>query len=159
MICHKRHRTLKDDIEQLKKDANLQGTKKRKGRFLIKFVFSLIFLAMSYILGVLYEAAIMMLLIYLFRCLLARHRFRKGKSHDKTVLKYERQVVDTAEKILLFYLILLGLLFTFYGCINYVLHVRFLAFSLKEWFKGSFFIFLLFETIVLHFYRKIEREV
>ena len=64
-----------------------------------------------------------------------------------------------ADTILLLYFILVGLTFAVYGCMYYVFQVADFWFVLKEWMQYSILFLLLFEIIVLMFYRKIEREV
>ena len=153
----KSRRTLWDDIEKLKESGTYVNKSRR--RFWLKIIFSLAFLFFSYFLGLSYYAVLFLLVIELFRCVLAKWRFRKNKNYGKELKQQEIMIRTAVDTILLLYFILVGLAFAVYGCMYYVLQVADFWFVLKEWMQYSILLLLLFEIIVLMFYRKIEREV
>lgn len=151
-------RTLRDDIERMKQENKSDNSIRRKKSRWIRLLFSLVFLAAVYYLTGIYYTALAILLILLFQCLLSKHRFRKMKC-AKSLKQQELMIRTTSELILVMYLIVLGMVFMFYGCTNYILHIPMFQLKLAQWLQYSAMVFLFFEVIVLQFYRKIEREV
>lgn len=153
----KGRRTLYEDIEKLKCTEKSRSIGQKKG-WLITCL-SILAFVIGYLQGMVYYMALFLLVIELFRCLFAKHRFQKAKCNSKELKQQEIIIRTAAETILLLYFISIGLLLAVYGCMIYVLQMPGFWFLLKEWMKYSILLFLFFEIIVLMFYRKIEREV
>ena len=151
----KGQRTLYEDIEKLKCSVKSRCKRHRK----IWLLFSLLALIISCFRGLVYGTALFLLVIELFLCILAKRRFQKENCHSKERKQQEIIIRTAAETILLLYFILIGLLLAAYGCMNYIWQIPGFWLVLKDWMQHSILVFLLFEIIVLKFYRKIEREV
>ena len=149
--------TLREDIERLKQNGKRNG-RSRRMVWVKRFLLLLLFLA-GYFLGILFDLIIFLLVMELFRCVLAKRRFQKQKNHSKEEKQQELVIRTAAEMILLLYFILLGSVFTIYGCLRYALHMPMGSFLLTDWLRYSAVLFLLFEIFVMQLYKKLEREV
>ena len=149
--------TLREDIERMKQNEN-RTDRSRRMVWIKRFLLLLLF-PIGYLLGMLFHLVLFLLVIELFRCMLAKQRFQKQKNHSKEDKQEELVIKTTAEMILLLYFILLGIVFTIYGCLRYALHMPIGSFLLTDWLRYSVVVFLLFEIFVLQFYRKLERKV
>ena len=153
----KSRKTLRDDIEKLQLSSKKTSISRRRIGF--KILFSFMLLTISYLTDMIYYAVLFLLVIDLFRCVLAKLRFQKNKCMVKELKQLEIMIRTAAETILLLYFILLGLALAIYVCMHYMLQVSGFWLAIKGWMQNSILIFLLFEIILLAFYRKIEREV
>lgn len=158
MIRKKGHQTLRDEIEKLKKDTEKKKTKGKRW-FLIKLIFSLLFLSAGYFLDFLIYAVYGLLAAELMQCLLARRRFHKDKEQHKAQKQLELQIRTASETILIGYLVMVGLVISVYGSVHYILKISVVRFSVWDWLQYGFLLFLLFEVILLRYYKKFDRKV
>lgn len=157
MHCLKKRRTLREELDHLKQEKIKADNSKRK--MWVKLILSLFLMLIGYKWNVLIYMMLFLLSIGLAHCLLAKHRFQKQKNYSKEQKQQELVIRTTAETMFLLYFIMFGLIVALYGCMRYVLHLPMGDFALKEWFRYSAVIFLLFEIAVLQFYRKMEGKV
>ena len=158
MIRKKGHQTLQDEIETLKKDTEKKKSKGKR-RFLIKLIFSLLFLSVGYFLDLLIYAVYGLLAAELMQCMVARRRFHKDKEQHKAQKQMELQIRTASETILIGYLVMVGLVISVYGSVHYILKISVVRFSVWDWLQYGFLQFLLFEVILLRYYKKFDRKV
>lgn len=164
MFRIKWQRTLREDIEKLQQENTGREVGKnrqteKKCASWVKWMSTLLFLFVGYRLDHAYQTLVILLAIELVRCLFAKHKLQKRKKCNKVDQQQELVVRTLSQAMLLSYLGIVGLALTFYGCMNYFLHLPVDALDLKGWLQYSFLVLLIFETITLRFYRKKESEV